>query len=130
MSVRLTPGSRSTRTLSGRAYRIWMRDLWRGRAAQARRRAHNPPHRRAWLCLYRHERHPRHGWRTNTGNGFYGGLQMDRRFMAMYGARLLREKGPAHRWSPLEQMWVGERALRAGRGFHPWPNSGRACGLI
>jgi hypothetical protein len=27
-------------------------------------------------------------------------------------------------------MWVAERALRAGRGFYPWPNTARMCGLI
>ena len=70
------------------------------------------------------------GWGTQTGNGFYGGLQMSWRFMETYGGRLLRRKGPAHRWTALEQMWVGERALRAGRGFYPWPNSARNCGLI
>jgi hypothetical protein len=25
---------------------------------------------------------------------------------------------------------VAERAYRSGRGFYPWPNSARACGLI
>jgi hypothetical protein len=55
---------------------------------------------------------------------------MDWRFMATYGRWLLRTKGTADRWSPLEQMWAAEKALRAGRGFSPWPNSARACGLI
>jgi len=32
--------------------------------------------------------------------------------------------------SPLEQMWVAERAYRNGRGFYPWPNTARYCGLI
>jgi hypothetical protein len=27
-------------------------------------------------------------------------------------------------------MWVAERAYRSGRGFYPWPNTARACGLI
>jgi hypothetical protein len=25
---------------------------------------------------------------------------------------------------------VAERAYRSGRGFYPWPNTARACGLI
>jgi hypothetical protein len=27
-------------------------------------------------------------------------------------------------------MWVAERAHRSGRGFYPWPNTARHCGLI
>ena len=130
MSAPLTRSSATARRARSAAYRRWVRDLWRRRALRTRRLAQNPPHRGAWLCLYAHERHPAMGWRTNTGNGFYGGLQMDWSFMATYGGRLLRTKGTANRWTALEQMWVGERALRAGRGFHPWPRSARACGLI
>jgi hypothetical protein len=130
MSTRLTKSSATARRIQSLSYRRWVRDLWRRRAIHTRRVAQNPPHRSAWLCLHQYERHPTYGWRTNTGNGFYGGLQMDSTFMRLYGARLLRLKGTADRWTPLEQMWVGERALRAGRGFYPWPNSARACGLI
>ncbi len=43
---------------------------------------------------------------------------------------LLRRKGTADRWTPVEQMWVAERAHRSGRGFYPWPNTARYCGLI
>jgi hypothetical protein len=130
MGTPLTRSSGTARRIQNATYRRWVRDLWRRRALHTRRKAQSPPHKPAWLCIYVHERHPAHGWRTRTGNGFYGGLQMDRTFMAMYGGRLLRTKGTADRWTPLEQMWVGERALRAGRGFHPWPRSARACGLI
>jgi hypothetical protein len=27
-------------------------------------------------------------------------------------------------------MWIAEKAYRAGRGFYPWPNTARYCGLI
>ena len=47
-----------------------------------------------------------------------------------YGGDLLRRKGTADKWTPVEQMWVAERAYRAGRGFYPWPNTARYCGLI
>jgi hypothetical protein len=70
------------------------------------------------------------GWRTQTGNGYYGGLQMDLSFQRLYGGHLLRRKGTADKWTRLEQMWVAERALRSGRGFFPWPNTARACGLL
>jgi hypothetical protein len=54
---------------------------------------------------------------------------MDLGFQQAYGSYLLRTKGTADRWSPLEQMWVAERA-HATRGFYPWPNTARMCGLI
>jgi hypothetical protein len=99
--------------------------VWRRIAKRTWRRAQHPPHAPAWRCIQRFEA----GW-TDAGAPYYGGLQMDLGFQRRYGAYLLRRKGTANRWTPLEQMWVGERALRAGRGFYPWPNTARACGLI
>ena len=125
-----TPTSYSERTTESDAYLVWVRDLWQKRLAVARERAANPPHRNGWLCIHRHERHPAQGWRTHTGNGYYGGLQMDITFQRAYGHELLRSKGTADRWTAVEQMWVAERAYRSGRGFYPWPNTARACGLI
>lgn len=69
-------------------------------------------------------------WSINTGNGYYGGLQMDISFQRAYGRELLRRKGTANNWTAAEQMWVAERAYRSGRGFYPWPNTARSCGLI
>jgi hypothetical protein len=111
-------------------YRAWVLRVWKQRALRARRAAYNPPRRAAWLCIYRHERHPRMGWRTRTGNGFFGGLQMDLAFQRDYGPELLRRKGTADRWTAIEQIWIAERAYRSGRGFYPWPNTARSCGLI
>ena len=74
--------------------------------------AENPPHRSDWLCIHRYERNPHQGWRTHTGNGYYGGLQMDISFQRAYGRELLRRKGTADRWTALEQMWVAERAYQ------------------
>jgi hypothetical protein len=100
--------------------------LWKRRAARLLARASAPPHRASWSCIQRYEA----SWHANTGNGYYGGLQMDLGFQRLYGSYLLRRKGTADRWSPLEQMWVAERAHRSGRGFYPWPNTARYCGLI
>ena len=125
-----TATSFSERTTRSDAYRLWVRDLWRKRLVRTKRQAANPPHRSQWLCIHRHERHPAQGWATRTGNGYYGGLQMDIAFQRAYGPELLRAKGTADRWSAIEQMWVAERAYRSGRGFHPWPNTARYCGLI
>jgi hypothetical protein len=69
-------------------------------------------------------------WSINSGNGYYGGLQMDISFQRTYGGELLRRKGTANRWTAAEQMWVAERAYESGRGFYPWPNTARSCGLI
>jgi hypothetical protein len=98
---------------------------WKRVATKITRRAQNPPHKSAWLCIHRYEA----TW-TDPNPPYYGGLQMDIGFMQRYGAHLLRRKGTANYWTPLEQMWVAERALRAGRGFYPWPNTARFCGLI
>ena len=98
---------------------------WRRQARLVTRLAAHPPHKSAWLCIHRFEG----GW-GDGGDPYWGGLQMDRGFMSTYAARVLLRKGWANRWTPLEQMWVAERAFRAGRGFWPWPNTARACGLL
>ena len=93
--------------------------------------ARHPPHLAAWLCIHRYETAtPSPGWRTNTGNGYHGGLQFGRGFQATYGGGLYRTKGTAENWTPLEQMWTAELAHASGRGFTPWPNTARACGLL
>ena len=47
------------------------------------------------------------------------GLQMDLGFQRTYGRELLRRKGTANHWTPLEQMWVAERAHRSGPRLLP-----------
>jgi hypothetical protein len=79
-----------------------------------------------FLCIHRFEG----SWTANTGNGYYGGLQMDRTFMRMYGSDYLDRWGTADAWPAWAQLEVAERAYRSGRGFLPWPNSARACGLL
>ena len=104
-----------------RAHRVW-----RHRAVATRNRfLRGPAHKGAWLCIHRYEA----DW-GDGGSPYYGGLQMDISFQANYGGILLSTKGTADNWTPLEQMWVAERAFRAGRGFYPWPNTARVCGLI
>lgn len=84
----------------------------------------------ALMCIARHEAGPEHGgWRANTGNGYYGRLQMDRTFQQTYAPRLYRAKGTADNWTPEEQLRTAARAVET-RGFHPWPNTARTCGLI
>jgi hypothetical protein len=119
--------STSAETATSRKYKLWVRDLWRSRAARAKRLfVAGPPHRHEWMCIHRYEG----SWGAATGNGYFGGLQMDVSFQQRYAPKLLRTKGTANHWTPLEQMWVAEKAHRSGRGFYPWPNTARYCGLI
>jgi hypothetical protein len=99
--------------------------FWVRAAGRAYTRAIHPPHKRDWLCIHRFEG----SWR-DSGDPYWGGLQMDRGFMSGYAPGYLLRKGFADRWTPLEQMWVAERAYRSGRGFYAWPNTARMCGLI
>ena len=98
---------------------------WKQRAHDLEQRAQHPPYESAWLCIHRYE-----GSWTDGGAPYYGGLQMDISFQQAYGSYLLRTKGTADHWTPAEQMWVAARAHMSGRGFTPWPNTARACGLI
>ena len=100
--------------------------VWRKRAVATRKRfLRGPAHKSAWLCIHRYE-----GDWSDGGSPYYGGLQLDIGFQSSYGGTLLATKGTAENWTPLEQMWVAERAFRSGRGFYPWPNTARVCGLI
>lgn len=99
-----------TRRWQRTAHRVWVQ-------------ATHPPRLRDWLCIHRYE-----GSWADPGAPYWGGLQMDLSFQQTYGGWLLRNKGTADHWSPLEQIWVAERASRS-RGFSPWPNTARDCGL-
>ena len=79
----------------------------------------------AWVCIHRHEA----AW-NDRGDPYWGGLQMDRGFMRAYGGDMIRRHhgGLADTWTPAEQIVVAERAY-ASRGFAPWPNTARSCGV-
>lgn len=89
-----------------------------------------------WTCIHNGKGATRGtgegSWTASTGNGYFGGLQMDRGFMRTYGADMIRRHhgGLANTWTPREQIIVAERARASGRGYTPWPNTGRACGLV
>jgi hypothetical protein len=119
-----TPFGNSAHRVESVGYRRWVLGLWHRRARAAKRQALNPPHKAQWLCIHRYE-----GSWTDPGAPYYGGLQMDVGFQKAYGPVLYRAKGTADHWTPLEQMWVAERAYRT-RGFWPWPNTARYCGLL
>ncbi len=103
---------------------------WRGVHRRLHRAAARPwsariPRWDAFMCIHKHEG----PWTARTGNGYYGGLQMDLSFQRTYGSDFLARWGTADRWPPAAQVLVADRAYRSGRGFGPWPNTARACGL-
>jgi hypothetical protein len=97
---------------------------WQHRAYSAWVHAKHPPELRGWLCIHHYE-----GSWADSGGPYWGGLQMDLGFQRAYGGWLLRHKGTANHWSPLEQIWVAVRASHT-RGFSPWPSTARYCGLM
>ena len=119
------PGS-GTRALASHSLRRLrhIANLWRHREHRVWWRANHPPNFTGWLCIHRYE-----GSWSDSGSPYYGGLQMDLSFQATYGSWLLRHKGTADHWSPLEQIWAAVRASRS-RGFSPWPNTAHYCGLL
>lgn len=80
----------------------------------------------AFSCIHRYEG----AWNSNTGNGYYGGLQMDIPFQRSYGGEYLSRYGTANNWPVEAQIEVAVRAYRSGRGFGPWPNTAHDCGLL
>lgn len=112
----------------GLAYLKWCFRLWTKRHQKWQKHVQNPPHKREWMCIHSFEA-PWNGRDNATHRTYFGGLQMDREFQATYGGHLLLKKGTADHWTPLEQMWVAERAWKES-GFSRWPNTARYCGLL
>lgn len=81
---------------------------------------------RAFECIHEHEG----TWNANTGNGYHGGLQMDAVFQYTYGPEYVRQWGGAENWPIWAQLDAASKAYHSGRGFGPWPNTARACGLL
>jgi len=84
----------------------------------------------AFLCIHRHEG----AW--NAHNYPYGGgLQEDEGFQRTYGGEYRTLWGSAGYWPPWAQLVAAYRAHHgyhgyAARGFTPWPNTARMCGLL
>jgi len=124
--MRGRPPASGARLLAARPSAAELRHLarrWGHRAHAAWWHANHPPELRDWLCIHRYE-----GSWADSGAPYWGGLQMDLSFQQAYGGWLLRHKGTADHWSALEQIWVAVRASHS-RGFSPWPNTARDCGL-
>lgn len=64
-------------------------------------------------------------WSTNTGNGFYGGLQFTQGTWNAYGGG--QYASSANRASRSQQIAVAEKVL-AGQGIGAWPVCGKRAG--
>jgi hypothetical protein len=76
-----------------------------------------------WACIARYESGGNAS--TNTGNGYYGGLQFTLGTWAANGG----SGNPANA-SAAEQQRVAENVVRnAGGSYGAWPNTSRMCGV-
>ncbi len=66
-------------------------------------------------------------WSINTGNGYYGGLQFDRRTWQAYGGGEYADL--PHQASREEQIAVATRMRDARGGYGAWPSCSRKLGL-
>lgn len=123
-------------------YTVWVAHKWQRKAHRTRRQyqaylvyqqRHQQQQQQAqgaltsdWACIHGYEG----AWNSNTGNGYYGGLQMDMGFQSTYGLDFMRQWGTANNWPVWAQVTAANRAKNSGRGYGPWPNTARACGLL
>ncbi len=129
---RITRSFASARAASDRGtLRLWQERSADAALAVALHGARPQPSIPAWLadafgCIHRYEG----AWTSHSGNGYYGGLQMDLGFQRLYGAAFLARFGTADAWPVWAQLQAAARAYASGRGFSPWPNTARECGLL
>lgn len=76
------------------------------------------------LCV-----HSKEGSWQDTGAPHWGGMQMDMTFQRSHGLVYFRRWGTADRW-PVWAQWHASYDAWTTRGWHPWPNTARACGLL
>jgi hypothetical protein len=91
---------------------------------------------RGLFCIHHYE-----GSWTDPGSPYWGGLQMDLSFQRTYGwirvakhtpnahkIYFLDKWGTADRWPVWAQLVAGLHGYFS-RGWDPWPNTARYCGL-
>jgi hypothetical protein len=122
--LKVTKNPRNYAKPHSRRYRLTAHQRWHNRRRACQTYLRYPPHYQQWLCIHSHEGSWQDAW-----DPYWGGLQMDRSFMRSYAPKHLLRRGWANTWTPIEQMWVAENAYRT-RGFNPWPNTARMCGLL
>ena len=89
----------------------------------ARRRAYYRALYEKWRCIHEHE-----GAWNDPDPPHYGGLQFDDSFQRTYGPEFCARWGDAGNWPVWAQLTAAERAYQT-RGFGPWPNTRRMCGV-
>ena len=65
-------------------------------------------------------------WHINTGNGYYGGLQISPGTWRGYGGK--RFAALPNRATKAEQIRIGER-IKHGQGWRAWPSCSARLGL-
>lgn len=89
--------------------------------------AHNTPWSASWyngaICVHEHEG----AWNSNTGNGYYGGMQFDSASWLANGGGSYASR--ADLASPHDQLLVAYHYWQSS-GWNPWPNTARMCGLL
>ncbi len=91
---------------------------------QAKRRAYFRRLYEQWRCIHEHEG----AWDANTGNGYYGGLQMTTWFQQHYGSEFWRRWGTADKWPVWAQLTAAERARQSDGDYGQW-GTAHTCGL-
>jgi hypothetical protein len=116
----------------GCSYVRWAASRWQHRARAARHGfwAWYTATYAKWACIHRGEG----SWDAANG-GYGGGLQFDGGFQTTYGSEFIAAYGAAGSWPVWAQLLAAERAFHGyhgygARGFSPWPNTARACGLL
>jgi hypothetical protein len=120
--VATTPGAAHAETLTA-AQRHHAKAMVKARA-QARQARELKSHMRAWNAIAACESGG--NWHINTGNGYYGGLQMAAGTWYGYGGG--KYASLPSRASKAEQLVVAERILR-GQGWGAWPACSARAGL-
>lgn len=110
----------------GCAYVRWAARRWRGHALRARAAYLTWLEQtyERWRCIHEHEG----AWSSNTGNGYFGGIQMTIWFQRTYAPEFVARWGTADRWPVWAQLLAGERARISDGDFHQWGTAGM-CGL-
>lgn len=75
------------------------------------------------LCIHRYEA----AW-NDSGSPYWGGMQMDLSFQKTYGPRALKRYGTADHWPVWQQLRSAVKAVLK-RGYGPWPNTRKPCGV-
>jgi hypothetical protein len=125
------PGTPRTRAA---VTRRWKARVWQGLhlagVAWLRRDGSDVDTRSPFGCVHRYEA----SWRASN-YPYGGGLQLDQGFQRTYGGEYVELWGGAGYWPVWSQVVAAFRAHHgyAGyepRGYTPWPNTARRCGLL